>query len=233
MLSAAKHLRSRYAHWPAHQMLRCAQHDTTQTFLRVPTIYLYQHRNYTLQRDIPMLLRRIRIPLVFEHFQAVNQLDAGVAGFDHLVDVAACGGDVGIVELLGVFGDQFFAPLVGVGRAFDLVFEEDVDRALSTHDGDFGGGPGVVEVAAHVFAVHDVVSAAVGFARNHRDLGNGGFAIGIEQLRAMPDDAAVFLAHSRKEARHIDEGDDGNVEAVAEAHETRRFIRGIDVQHAS
>src|SRR5579884_838674 len=232
MLSAAKHLRSRYAHWPAHQMLRCAQHDTTQTFLRVPTIYLYQHRNYTLQRNIPVFLRRIRIPLVFEHFQAVNQLDAGVAGFDYLVDVAASGGDVGIVELLGVFSDQFFATLVGVWCAIDLVFEENVNRAFGTHDRDFGGWPGVVQVAAHVLAVHDVVCAAVGFAGNHRDLGNGGFTVGVEQLRAMPDDAAVFLTYTRQKARHINEGDDGNVEAVAEAHETRRLIRGIDVEYA-
>jgi len=35
-----------------------------------------------------------------------------------------------------------------------------------------------------------------------------------------------------KEARHIDEGKDWDVEAVAEAHKTRRLNRGVDVEAA-
>ena len=172
-----------------------------------------------------MFLGRVRIALVLQHLQSSNQLGACETRLDYFVNVAARGGDVGVGELLGIFGDQFFAALLRVGGFVDLVLEEDVDRAFRAHHGDFGGGPGVVEVAAHVLAVHHVVRAAVGFARNHGDLGYGGLAVGVEQLRAMPDDAVMFLADARQEARHIHKGDDGNVEAVAEAHETRGLVR--------
>ena len=34
-----------------------------------------------------------------------------------------------------------------------------------------------------------------------------------------------FLAHARKEARHVDKGDDRDLERVAEAHEPRALLR--------
>jgi hypothetical protein len=41
------------------------------------------------------------------------------------------------------------------------------------------------------------------------------------------DQAAVFLRGARQEARHVDERDDRDLEAVAEAHEARRLARGV------
>ena len=49
----------------------------------------------------------------------------------------------------------------------------------------------------------------------------------------MADDAAVFLSRPRQEARYIDEGDDRDIEAVAEADETSRLVRCVDIQTAS
>jgi len=46
------------------------------------------------------------------------------------------------------------------------------------------------------------------------------------------DDAAVLLVRAREEARHVDEGDERDVEAVAEADEARGLHRGVDVEHA-
>jgi hypothetical protein len=46
------------------------------------------------------------------------------------------------------------------------------------------------------------------------------------------DQAAVFLRGARQEARHVDEGDDRDVEAVAEAHEARALARGVGIEHA-
>jgi hypothetical protein len=48
----------------------------------------------------------------------------------------------------------------------------------------------------------------------------------------VADDAAVFLLDARQEARHIDEGDDRDVEGVAEADEARGLVGGVDVEHA-
>jgi hypothetical protein len=63
-------------------------------------------------------------------------------------------------------------------------------------------------------------------------LGTVAFGVGEEQLGAVLDDAAVFLRGARQEAGHVDEGDDRDVEAVAEAHEARGLDRGLDVEAA-
>jgi hypothetical protein len=43
------------------------------------------------------------------------------------------------------------------------------------------------------FDAHDVVRAAVGLARDDGELGHRGLAVGVEQLGAVADDAAVLL----------------------------------------
>ena len=55
---------------------------------------------------------------------------------------------------------------------------------LRAHDRDLGGGPCEVHVAADVLAAHDVVCATVRLARDDRDLGHRGLAVGVQQLRA-------------------------------------------------
>src|SRR3546814_13976882 len=47
----------------------------------------------------------------------------------------------------------------------------------------------------------------------------------------MLDDAIVFLCGAGQEAGDVDEGDDRNLERVAEADEARRLLRRIDVEH--
>ncbi len=69
---------------------------------------------YFSQRDVPVFLRWVRIPLIFQHLQSCNQLGAGVARLNNLVDIAAAGSDVGIGKLLDIFRDQLLAPLIGV-----------------------------------------------------------------------------------------------------------------------
>jgi len=46
------------------------------------------------------------------------------------------------------------------------------------------------------------------------------------------DDAAELLRRPRQEPRHVDEGDDGDVEAVAETNEARGLARAVDVEAA-
>jgi len=43
------------------------------------------------------------------------------------------------------------------------------------------------------------------------------------------DNAAELLLGARQEARHVDEGDDRDVEGVAEAHEARALAGAVDV----
>ena len=57
-------------------------------------------------------------------------------------------------------------------------------------------------------------------------------AIGEEQFGAVLDDAAEFLLRAGQEAGDVFEGNQRNVEGVAEAHEARGFDAGVDVENA-
>src|SRR6476620_11713543 len=48
----------------------------------------------------------------------------------------------------------------------------------------------------------------------------------------MLDEPAILLVGAGKESWNFDEGDDRNVEAVAEADEARGLPRGVAIEHA-
>src|SRR5262249_5592231 len=98
----------------------------------------------------------------------------------------------------------------GAGGVGEVAAVEDVDRAGGAHDGDLGGGPGEVDVAAEVLGAHDVVGAAVGFAGDDGDLGDGGLGVGVQQLGASSDDPGPFLGHAGQESGDVDKCQDGN-----------------------
>ena len=117
------------------------------------------------------------------------------------VDVPARRRGVGIRELRLVLPHQPRRSAAGSLRACDAVAEDDVDRPLDAHDRDLGGGPREVHVAPDVLAAHDVIGAAIGLARDDRQLGHRRLAVRIEQLRAMADDSAVLLGDAGQESR--------------------------------
>jgi hypothetical protein len=133
---------------------------------------------------------------------------AGRPRLDHLVDEAALGGDERVGEAVLVF--------LGVRRDLLRVAQigavEDLHRALGAHHRDLRGRPGIVDVAAQVLGRHHVIGPAIGLAGDHRDLRHRRLAIGEQQLRAVLDDAVIFLPRARQEAGHVDEGQDRDVE---------------------
>ena len=80
-------------------------------------------------------------------------------------------------------------------------------------------------------AVHGDVGPAVGLVQYDVYLRHGGLGEGVEQLCAVADDAGLLLGDARQVARHVGEGDDGDAEGVAEAHEAGGLVAGIAVQH--
>ena len=62
------------------------------------------------------------------------------------------------------------------------LLEDDLDGAAGAHDGDLGGGPGVVDVAPEVLGAHDAVGAAVGLAGDDGELGDRRLGIGGDAL---------------------------------------------------
>src|SRR5712691_8086281 len=57
-----------------------------------------------LQRDVPVLPRRVLVALVAQHGEGGDQLPAREARLDDLVDVPALGRDVRVGELVPVLG---------------------------------------------------------------------------------------------------------------------------------
>src|SRR6266404_481564 len=56
-----------------------------------------------LQRNVPMLLRRIGVALILQQSKGADEFGSGLGGFDHFVDEASFGGDVGIGEFVFQF----------------------------------------------------------------------------------------------------------------------------------
>src|SRR6266571_4796339 len=73
----------------------------------------------SLQRNIPMLLRRVLVAFGLEHLQCVDQLLAGILGTDHGVNVTAFGGHVRIGK---AFAEFFYLFASRFGDDVSLLF---------------------------------------------------------------------------------------------------------------
>ena len=67
-----------------------------------------------------MLLGWVGVALVLQHFERDDELLAGVARLDHLVHIATGGGDVGVGELLLIFGDQLLRVAASGSAAWSI-----------------------------------------------------------------------------------------------------------------
>ena len=180
-----------------------------------------------------MFLAGVRVLLVFEGAEGSNDAGTGLGGLDDRVDVAALCGHEGIGKAVAELGDFFLAQFLAVrfGNFVEIALVDDVHGALRTHDRDFRGGPGEIGIRSNVFRSHDAVCATVGLTRDDGDFRNGGFGERKEQLRAMLDDAAEFLLRAREKTGNVFEGDERNVESVAETDEARTLHGSADIQN--
>src|SRR2546426_5642471 len=183
-----------------------------------------------LQRDVSVLFRGAGLSLRAKHRKRIDHPGAGLRRLDYVVDVAHPRGDVWVRETSPVLPDKLLLLLQRVVGSFEFLLVDDLDRLFGSHDGDLRGRPCEVEVPADVLRTHDVVGTAVRLPRDDRDLRDRRLAEGEQELRAVADDAVVFLLLPGKESGNVDEGEQGNVEAIAEPHEPRSFDRRIDVE---
>ena len=142
------------------------------------------------------------------------------------------GGDVGVHELVIVLVEQLFLLRGRILGLLDRAAADDRNRAGRAHHGDLRDRPCIDHIRAGALAVHGDVRAAVGLSHDQAHLRHGRLTVGKEHLRAVADDPAVLLLAARQEGRHIDQRQDGNVEAVAEADEPRALVGGVDLQRA-
>ena len=77
-----------------------------------------------------------------------------------------------------------------------------------------------------------MIGAAVSLAGHDSDLRDCRLGIGMEQLGPVADDSRPLLMGSGHVAGDIGEGEEGNVEGVAEPDEPGGLVGGVDVEDA-
>src|SRR6266581_1043913 len=120
-----------------------------------------------LKWDVSVLLRRILVALRLQGLQRGYERRPCIPRVDDVVDVTSTSGDVGMRELLSVFLDLCFCPRRFVFAFRDFLAKQNLHGSLRPHHRDLGRRPRDVEVAADVFRAHDVVGAAIRFARDY------------------------------------------------------------------
>ena len=180
-----------------------------------------------------MLLRRPLVALGLEVFQRLGQVPARVGRLDDVVDQAAAGRDVGRRERGAVLARSARRGGRPCPRPRSISLRKTISTAPSAPiTATSAVGQAKTRSAPRSSRAHRQVGAAVGLAQDHLDLRHGRRRVGEQQLGAVADDAAVLLLHARQEARHVDEGDQRDVERVAEADEPAGLGRGVDVDRA-
>src|SRR5229473_7299794 len=89
-----------------------------------------------LQRDVAVLPNGAFDGLALAELQPPDQRTAGLGWLDHIVDVAALGGDVRVGEPGGVLGDELLAPGGGIRCSGEVSLVHDVDGSFRAHDRD-------------------------------------------------------------------------------------------------
>ena len=193
-------------------------------------------RLVVLHWDISVLLCGQAVTLGGKLCKGAADAEAGVAWLYHIVDVAVLGCLIGVGKQLGVFLLLLSEEGTGVFACFFLSLgflgTEHCHGTRGTHNGNLGVGPCVVEVGAELLAAHHNVASTIALAEGDGHLGHGCFAVGVEQLGAVQDDGIVLLAGAGEEAGNVHQTDDGDVEGVAEAHETGTLAAGVHIEHA-
>ena len=159
-----------------------------------------------------------------------NQALTNIGRVNHFVDHAHGGGNVGVHQLFFVLGDALGASSSRIRSRSDFLLVDDFHGTFGTHHGHLGNREGEHVVGTHVLAVHGDVGAAESLTQNERHLRHGGFGKGIKQLCTVADNARVFLLGARHVARNVGEGEERNVERVAETHKAASLVGTVHVQ---
>src|SRR4051812_11242427 len=86
-------------------------------------------RKYGSERDVAMLLARVRVGLVGKHLEGADESWSGLGWTDHAVHVTARGGDIRVRELALVVGHEATSFRLRICGLRELVAEDDGDGA--------------------------------------------------------------------------------------------------------
>src|ERR1019366_4088688 len=169
------------------------------------------------------------LPLSLSALERIDDHPSRVRGIDEVVDHRPRRRDEWVDRLTDP-RRGFRTPRRGIIRCGDLLGEDDVDRALRTHDGDFGRWPRNQRIRLIPATAHHVVPGAVRLAENDCHLRHRRLTHRVEHLRAVTDDALLLDLGAHDEPGDILQEYQRNVERVAQPDEARGLVGGVDVE---
>lgn len=179
-----------------------------------------------LEWNVSVLLPWVLQLLALQHVQVLAHLLSGLRWSDDVVNESSDGGWERVAEQLGVL-------LLVLDGVLLIVTEEDRDGSLSSHNSNLGSWPGVVDISTKMLGRHDIVGSSERLAGDDGDLWNGGLGESVEELGSVADDTSVLLGGSWQKSWNIDQGDDWDVEGIAEADEASSLHGRVDVEASS
>src|SRR5947199_179509 len=198
---------------------------------------LSQDLSTQVERALAMLspkekeILRLRFGIGEEGEHTLEEVGKRFAGIDHVVDQGGAGRAIGIDELA-----EFLHPACplgfGIGRARDLLPEDDVGAAFRSHHADLGRRPCHDHIGLVRPPAHDEVSGAVRLAQHHGELRHGRLADRVQHLGAVADDAGALDLRADQEPRHVLQEHQWDVERVAQHDEACGLVGGIVVEGA-
>ena len=144
---------------------------------------------------LPCFLRRHGVDLGLQHPQRADHVLARLARLDDIVDEPCSAATNGLAKR-SLNSSIFSRRVVSGSPRLHLSPVDDIHRSFRSHHRDLRRRPREVHIGAQVLRAHHAVRAAIGLARDHGDLRNRRLGVGIQQFRAMPDDAAPLLRRS-------------------------------------
>lgn len=81
-----------------------------------------------------------------------------------------------------------------------------------------------------MLGAHDIVSTTIGLAGDHCDLGDSGLSVGVKELGSVANDTIVLLGSTGQETRHIDQGQNWNVEGIGKADKASSLDGRVDIE---
>src|SRR5439155_9966155 len=146
MAARCNALRSASEYTPMHRIPISLAVRATRIAIS-PRLAIRSRRNIPSpsQRDVPVFLRRARLPLRPKHREGVDHARPGFRRFDHVVEVPHPGRNVRVREPVSIFAHEFPLSALRILRVLDLLLEDDLDRAFRTHDRELRGRPCEIE----------------------------------------------------------------------------------------
>ena len=114
------------------------------------------------------------LPLPFQGTESLDHPEAGLAGFDHVIDAHVLGQAVRVGKDVPVLPDFFLEESGRIRRGLEFPTVEKLGGLFRSHDGELGSRPGIGDIGSMgIMPAHGPVPSPVSFAEREGHFGDG------------------------------------------------------------